>query len=84
MKLEIKKYLYDIKESVDSIYEYLGDKHDFFEYQQNKLLRRAIEREFEIIGEAMNRILRLDSTIRIDNARTIVVLVHARAPSLFF
>ena len=37
MKLEIKKYLYDIKESVDSIYEYLGDKRDFFEYQQKDI-----------------------------------------------
>jgi len=72
MKLEIKKYLYDIKESIDSINEYFGDKRDFFEYQQNKLLRRGVERELEIIGEAMNRILKLDSTIRIDNARAIV------------
>jgi len=45
MKREIKKYLYDIKVSIDSIFEYLGEKRDFFEYQENKLLRRAIERE---------------------------------------
>lgn len=54
MKREIKKYLYDIKTAIESINEYLGDKRDFFEYQNNKLLRRAIEREIEIIGEAMN------------------------------
>ncbi len=72
MKREIKKYLYDIKVSIESIYEYLGDKRDFFEYQQNKLLRRAIEREIEIIGEATNRILKLDEGIEIVNSRQIV------------
>lgn len=72
MKREIKKYLYDIKISIDSIYDYLGDKKDFIQYQNNKLLRRGIEREIEIIGEAMNKVLELDSTIRIENARQIV------------
>lgn len=72
MKLEIKKYLYDIKTSIESIYEYIGDKRDFSEYQKNKLLQRAIEREIEIIGEAMNRILRIEPGIQIENARQIV------------
>jgi len=38
------------------------------------LLRRGIERELEIIGEAANRILKIDSSIEIDNARKIVDL----------
>jgi uncharacterized protein with HEPN domain len=37
-----------------------------------KLLRRAVERELEIIGEAANRILKLDSEFPIENARKIV------------
>ena len=73
MQLEIQKYLFDIQTSIDSINEYLGDKRDFNHYQNNKLLRRGIERELEIIGEA-NRILKLDSDIKIDNARKIVDL----------
>lgn len=72
MNREIKKYLYDILTSIDSINEYLGDKRDFFEYQKNKLLRRGIERELEIIGEAMNRALRLNPDLKIENARQIV------------
>lgn len=72
MKREIKKYLFDIKVSIGSIFDYLGDKRDFIEYQQNKLLRRAIEREIEIIGEATNRILKLDENIQIENARQII------------
>ena len=72
MKREIKKYLFDIKTSIDSINEYLGESRDFFKYQENKLLRRGIEREIEIIGEATNRILKYDKSIRIENARQIV------------
>ena len=72
MKREIKKYLFDIKTSIDSIFDYLGNTRNFFEYQENKLLRRGIEREIEIIGEATNRILKLDSTFQIENARKIV------------
>jgi len=72
MKYEIKKYLFDIKTSIESVNEYLEGKKDFFEYQNNKLLRRAVEREVEIIGEAMNKILLLDPDIQIENARQIV------------
>ena len=74
MQLEIQKYLFDIKVSIDSINEYLGDKRDFNDYKSNKLLRRGIERELEIIGEAASKILKTDSTIQIDNARKIVDL----------
>ena len=35
--------------SINSINDYLGATRDFFEYQNNKLLRRAVEREIEII-----------------------------------
>jgi uncharacterized protein with HEPN domain len=74
MQLEIQKYLFDIKTSIDSIYDYLGDSCDFISFKSNKLLRRGIEREFEIIGEAANRILKIDQNINIDNARKIVDL----------
>jgi len=38
------------------------------------MLRRAIERELEIIGEATNRILKIDPNIEITNSRRIVDL----------
>ena len=72
MKHDIKKCLFDIKVSIDSIDDYLERKRDFFKYQENKLLRRAVEREIEIIGEAMNRILKTDPDITIENAKKIV------------
>ena len=73
-KKSVKKYLYDVQQSVDSIFEYLGEKRDFFEYERDKLLRRAVERELEIIGEAVKHLLELDENICIDNARRIVDL----------
>ncbi|QEK51289.1 DUF86 domain-containing protein [Pedobacter aquae] len=53
----------------------------FNKYESNKLLRRAIERELEIIGEATNRILKIDNSINISNAKRIISLrnwvIHA-------
>lgn len=72
MKREVKKYLFDIKTSIGSINSYLGESRNFFEYQNNKLLRRGIEREIEIIGEAMSRILKIAPELQIENARQIV------------
>ncbi len=72
MKHEIKKDLYDVNESINSIFEYLGERRDFTGYLNNKLLRRAIERELEIIGEAINRALKKDPHLHIENARRIV------------
>lgn len=74
-------YLLDISTSINSIYEYLGEKRDFNSYESNKLIRRAVERELEIIGEATNNLLKIDSNIDISNARRIVNLrnwvIHA-------
>ncbi len=65
MRREVKKYLFDIKTSVESIYDFLGEKRDFYEYQNNKLLRRGIEREIEIIGEAVNKLMKIAPEIRL-------------------
>ncbi len=72
MDHKVKKYLFDIRESITSIEEYLGSSRDFTVYQSNKMLRRAVERELEIIGEAMNRISKLDATIKISAKHQII------------
>jgi len=69
----IKKYLEDILiaiEEIDIFFETLPKRYDIF--VNSLLLRRGIERNIEIIGEAMNRILKADNTISITNARKIV------------
>ncbi len=72
MNIKIKKYLFDIFESIKSIEMYLGDKRDFNIYLSDEMLRRAIERVFEIIGEAMSRIERISSNIDISSKKQII------------
>ena len=74
MKIEIRKWLRDITDSIDSLEKYLGSRRDFQDYKENKMLRRAVERELEIIGEAVNRILKADSDFPLVNGRRIVDL----------
>lgn len=56
------------------LYRILGDTKDFQVYQSNKLLRRGIEKELEIIDEATNRILKIDPSIEISDSQRIVDL----------
>jgi uncharacterized protein with HEPN domain len=73
MEDRVKKYLEDILiaiEEIDAYFETLPKRYD--ELLNNILLRRAIERNIEIIGEAMSRILKSEGTIAITNARKIV------------
>jgi len=55
MKKEIKKYLFDIMSSAEEINSYTNN-FTFTDYSSNKLVQRAVERNFEIIGEALNAI----------------------------
>lgn len=81
MSEEVRKWLTDIAGAIQNIDIHLGGKRDFAAYQTNITVRRAVERELEIIGEATSRILKIDSTIAISNARRIVDLhnrvIHA-------
>ena len=80
-KREEKKLLVDIIDSINSIDEYLEGRRIFEEYTANKTKRRAVEREIEIIGEAISKLLKIDPTIPISYARIIVDLrnkvIHA-------
>ncbi len=84
MDERILKWLYDIKISIDEIDDYfINEEKDFFRYQNNIMLKRAIERNLEIIGEAINRIITRDAIYieKISNAKSIIGLrnqvIHA-------
>ena len=75
MDERILKWLYDIQGAINEIDSYFIDNpKDFNHYKLNTLLKRAIERDLEIIGEAVNRILKKDSEFPIENAKRIVGL----------
>lgn len=56
-----KKLLFDVLVSARSIREWCEGR-SYSEYEQDRQLRRAVEREFEIIGEALNRLSQADPT----------------------
>lgn len=74
MTLEEKKLLSDIINCISSIDEHLESQRDFDEYKTNKTKCRAVERELEIIGEAVNKLLKINSSIPISFARQMVDL----------
>ena len=73
MDNNIKTWLFDILNSINEIESYYVETPKIFEIYQNDLrTKRAVERNIEIIGEAMNRILKVETEIRISNSRKIV------------
>ena len=75
MDERVEKWLYDIRfviEEIEGFFENI--EKNFDDFQQNLMLKRAIERNLEIIGEATNRILARNPEIEITNARKIVQL----------
>lgn len=72
MKVEIKTWLSDILQSIEEINSFLPKEKNFIEFQKDLKGKRAIERNIEIIGEAVNRILKIKTDFPITNARKIV------------
>jgi uncharacterized protein with HEPN domain len=69
------KLLYDIKIAIDEIDSYFEtEAKTYSNYRANSLLRRALERNLEIIGEAMNRLLKENPEFTIKNVVRIIGL----------
>ena len=81
MLLEIKKLIYDIDQAVTLIIHFTAGKQ-ITDYTADPMLRSAVERQFEIVGEALNRLKRLDpeTVARISDHQRIIgfrnVLAH--------
>ncbi len=73
MDSEINTWLYDILQSIKEIESYFEDRSKKFEeYTRDTRTKRAVERDIEIIGEAVHRILRKDSDFKLENAHKII------------
>ena len=66
-------WLEDIIVSIDEIFGFLPENRDFFDYKRDIKTKKAVERNIEIIGEAINRIAKLkESDVEIKNAKKII------------
>jgi uncharacterized protein with HEPN domain len=72
MQADLRMYLRDISDALAELDEYTGGKTQA-DYLADRQLRRSVERVFEIIGEAMSKMVHRfpESRTRIDNARRI-------------
>jgi uncharacterized protein with HEPN domain len=73
MDSEIKAWLYDVLNALLEIESFLSESGlDFNFYQSDLRTKRAVERNIEIIGEAINRILKRDTAVTLTHARQYV------------
>lgn len=82
MDEQIRKYFEDMLQAISEIEmatNRFGRQYDIFE--NDVIFRRFVERNIEILGEAMNRILKIEPEINITSARKIVdtrnYVIHA-------
>ena len=84
MRLESKKYLFDVKQAADLLAEFTQAK-SFEDFQSDPMLRSAVERQFEVIGEALSQLAKLDhdtADLISDHRRIIAfrnILIHGYA-----
>lgn len=81
---EVRKYLFDMAEACGLIRTFLSGK-SFDDYAGDPLLRSGVERQFEVIGEALARLLETAPELseRISDSRRIISfrnrLIHGYA-----
>ncbi|MBN2589981.1 MAG: DUF86 domain-containing protein [Sedimentisphaerales bacterium] len=82
MQLESKKFLEDIRLAAANIKNFVFDI-DYDNYNKSAMIQSAVERQFEIIGEALNRLSKIDpeTLSKINNYQRIIsfrnILIHA-------
>lgn len=84
MPRDPRTYLWDALAGLDSISAFVRGR-SFADYDSDELLRSAVERKFEIIGEALNQLSKVDAELaaRVPGLRQIVgfrnILIHGYA-----
>jgi uncharacterized protein with HEPN domain len=81
MRLEARKHLFDMRQAAELIARFT-ESRTFDDYAADPMLRSAVERQLEILGEALGRLKRSDPEIagKISDYRRIIafrnVLIH--------
>ena len=81
---EVRKYLFDIGQACDLLIQFTKGK-TLADYSTDPLLRSAVERQFEVIGEALSQALRIEPNLalRISDTQRIIAfrnrLIHGYA-----
>jgi len=84
MQRDPRSFLWDVRESAAQVQDFVAGM-DASAYASNAMAQAAVERKFEIIGEALNRLAKLDAalTSRISHLPKIVAfrnqLIHGYA-----
>lgn len=84
MRRDPRAYLWDARHAVDSIAAFVRGR-SLADYDSDELLRSAVERKFEIAGEALNQLSKIDGELaaRVPGLRQIVgfrnILIHGYA-----
>ena len=69
----IEKHLIDVLNAINEVESFFADRPKLFQEFQNDMLRqRAVERNIEIMGEAINRILKANPEFQLTNAKAII------------
>jgi uncharacterized protein with HEPN domain len=81
METEEKKFLYDIAQAAKDVRAFT-ENLSFADYTPNRLVKAAVERKFEIMGEALNRLHKIspETAESVRNHKKIIafrnVLIH--------
>jgi uncharacterized protein with HEPN domain len=84
LKRDPKTLLWDARDAASTIAAMTADR-TFADFDSDILLRSAVERQFEILGEALAQLARLDATLaaKVPDLREIVafrnILIHGYA-----
>ena len=84
MHRDAKAYLWDIQNAADAILRFLAGL-DVRGYAETEIVHSAVERKFEIIGEALRQLAKLDPLLasRIPDFRDVIafrnILIHGYA-----
>jgi uncharacterized protein with HEPN domain len=81
MERDPRAYLWDVQQAANAIEQFIAGL-DAAAYAQSALVRAAVERQFEIIGEALNQLSKVSPELarQVPNLREIIgfrnVLIH--------